>query len=464
MRTKRLGSVGLEPYSSKETIVAQATASGKGGIGVVRLSGDLVPEICRSIVGSLPAPRLVKFSNFIDKAGVTIDQGVAIYFEGPHSFTGENVLELQGHGGPVVMTMLLERCLELGARIARPGEFSERAFLNDKIDLSQAEAIADLIDSVSGAAAKSAVRSLQGEFSRQIKELTEAVVRLRMYVEAAIDFPEEEIDFLADEKVADMLETILAEFGQISEKATQGALLREGVSLVLAGRPNAGKSSLMNTLTGRESSIVTGIAGTTRDIIGEHVHLDGLPLKLIDTAGLRAATNEIEAEGLKRALKEIENADRLLLLVDCQVHKGNIQAKVSEIRSEIPAGIAATVVLNKIDLNESWRDELPDRDDWIGVSAKTGEGVESLKNHLKKVLGYAVNEEGTFIARARHVDALQRAQQSVETGQQRLLIDNAGELLAEELKVCQRALGEITGEFSSDDLLGRIFSQFCVGK
>lgn len=454
----------LEPYSSTETIVAQATASGKGGIGVIRLSGDLVPEICRSIVRSLPKPRLAKFSNFFDRAGVSIDQGVAIYFEAPNSFTGEHILELQGHGGPVVMAMLLDRCIELGARIARPGEFSERAFLNDKIDLSQAEAIADLIDSVSGAAARSAVRSLQGEFSRQVRELTEAVIKLRMYVEAAIDFPEEEIDFLADEKVAVMLESILAEFNRISEKATQGALLREGVSLVLAGRPNAGKSSLMNILTGRDSSIVTGIAGTTRDIIGEHIHLDGLPLRLIDTAGLRAATDEIEAEALKRALNEIEKADRLLLIMDCQAYKGNIQAKVSEIRGEIPSGIPATVVLNKIDLNERWQNEMPDRDDWIGVSAKTGEGIERLKDHLKQVLGYTVNEEGTFIARARHVDALQRAQLSVKTGRERLLIDNAGELLAEELKVCQRALGEITGEFSSDDLLGRIFSQFCIGK
>jgi tRNA modification GTPase len=261
-----------------------------------------------------------------------------------------------------------------------------------------------------------------------------------------------------------MLEAVLAEFNRISEKATQGALLREGVSLVLAGRPNAGKSSLMNILTGRDSSIVTGIAGTTRDIVGEQIHLDGLPLRLIDTAGLRAATDEIEAEGLKRAFNEIENADRLLLIVDCQVHKGDIQAKVSELRSEVPSVIPATVVLNKIDLNESWHDELPDRDDWIGVSAKTGEGIDRLKDHLKQALGYTVNEEGTFIARARHVDALQRAQRSVETGRERLLIDNAGELLAEELKVCQRALGEITGEFSSDDLLGRIFSQFCIGK
>ncbi len=454
----------LEPYSSTETIVAQATASGKGGIGIIRLSGDLVPEICRSIVRSLPQPRLAKFSNFFDRAGESIDQGVAIYFEAPNSFTGEHILELQGHGGPVVMAMLLDRCIELGARIARPGEFSERAFLNDKIDLSQAEAIADLIDSVSGAAARSAVRSLQGEFSRQVRELTEAVIKLRMYVEAAIDFPEEEIDFLADEKVAVMLESILAEFNRISEKATQGALLREGVSLVLAGRPNAGKSSLMNILTGRDSSIVTGIAGTTRDVIGEHIHLDGLPLRLIDTAGLRAATDEIEAEGLKRALNEIEKADRLLLIMDCQAHKGDIQAKVSEIRGEIPSGIPATVVLNKIDLNARWQNEMPDRDDWIGVSAKTGEGIERLKDHLKQVLGYSVNEEGTFIARARHVDALQRAQISVKTGRDRLLIDNAGELLAEELKVCQRALGEITGEFSSDDLLGRIFSQFCIGK
>lgn len=447
-----------------ETIVAQATASGRGGIGVIRLSGARVPEICCAIIGSLPPPRLASLGNFIDKDGVAIDQGVAIYFKAPHSFTGEHILELQGHGGPVVMGMLLERCIELGARIARPGEFSERAFLNNKIDLAQAEAIADLIDSVSATAAKSAVRSLQGEFSKQIVKLTEAVIQLRMYVEAAIDFPEEEIDFLADDKIAEMLELILADFDQISKKAVQGALLREGVSLVLAGRPNAGKSSLMNTLTGRDSSIVTGIAGTTRDIIGENIHLDGLPLRLIDTAGLRVATDEIEAEGLKRAFDEIENADHLLLIVDCEADKGHIQSKVRELKGEVPSEIPATVVLNKIDLNVNWLNELPEEDDWIGVSAKTGEGIEELRSHLKQVLGYTVNEEGTFIARARHVDALQRALRSVETGRDRLLMENAGELLAEELKVCQRALGEITGEFSSDDLLGRIFSTFCIGK
>ncbi len=455
----------LKPNLTAETIVAQATASGKGGIGVVRLSGHGVPEICRSILGFVPRPRLATVAHFVDNAGSAIDQGIAIYFEAPYSFTGEHILELQGHGGPVVLGLLLERCVELGARIARPGEFSERAFLNDKIDLSQAEAIADLIDSASGAAAKSAVRSLQGEFSNQVRRLTEAVTRLRIYVEAAIDFPEEEIDFLADSKVVEMLDSILVEFKEISRRAAQGALLREGVSLVLAGRPNAGKSSLMNRLTGKDSSIVTSIAGTTRDVIGEYIHLDGLPLSLTDTAGLRAATDELEAEGLRRALAEIDKADRLLLVVDCQAGMGDIKTRVSESSSEIPPGIPVTVVLNKIDLNSNWRDELPGfAENWVPVSAKTGEGIDRLKAHLKEAVGYSVQEEGTFIARARHVDALRRALRSVEAGRDRLLNENAGELLAEELKDCQRALGEITGEFSSDDLLGRIFSSFCIGK
>ena len=454
-----------QPPVFKDTIAAQATPSGRGGIGVIRLSGDKVPDICRAISGSLPQPRFASFTSFLDADNSVIDRGLVIYFVKPASFTGEHVLEIQGHGGPVVMGMLLDRCVQLGARIAAPGEFSERAFLNSKIDLSQAEAIADLIDSVSRAAAKSAVRSLQGEFSGLVGALTEKVTSLRMYVEAAIDFPEEEIDFLGDKKVEAMLDSILEEFDEVTKKATQGALLREGVSLVLAGRPNAGKSSLMNMLTGKDLSIVTEIAGTTRDIIDGYIHLDGLPLRLIDTAGLRTAGDVIEIEGVRRAQNEIKNADRVVLIVDCLSNKGEIKRKVDELLAEVPSEIPVTVVLNKIDLNPDWQQELGDiPENWIPISARTGEGMSCLKRHLKQALGYVVVEEGTFIARARHLDALARARGSIETGRQRLIIENAGELLAEELKLCQQALGEITGVVTSDDLLGRIFSSFCIGK
>ena len=454
-----------QPPVFRDTIAAQATPSGKGGIGVIRLSGDKVRAICCAITGSLPKPRFASFTNFIDEDSSVIDKGLVIYFVKPASFTGEHVLELHGHGGPVVMGMLLDRCVQLGARIAAPGEFTERAFLNSKIDLSQAEAIADLIDSVSSAAAKSAVRSLQGEFSGLVESLTEKVTLLRMYVEAAIDFPEEEIDFLGDKKVKGMLDSIIAEFDEVTKRATQGALLREGVSLVLAGRPNAGKSSLMNMLTGKNLSIVTEIAGTTRDIIDDYIHLDGLPLRLIDTAGLRTAGDVIEIEGVRRAQNEIKLADRVLLIVDCFSNKGEIKRKVDELLGEVPSEIPVTVVLNKIDLYPDWRKEVDHvPDSWVPVSAKTGEGVSYLKKHLKLALGYVVAEEGTFIARARHLDALARARGSVETGRQRLIIENAGELLAEELRLCQQALGEITGIVTSDDLLGRIFSSFCIGK
>jgi tRNA modification GTPase len=448
-----------------DTIVAQATPPGKGGVGIIRLSGSKATEIGRSIAGTPPAPRLATFRNFKAEDGSSIDQGLVILFEAPNSFTGEDVLELQGHGGPVVMGMILDRCVQLGARIARPGEFSERAFLNDKIDLSQAEAIADLIDSVSSVAAKSAVRSLQGEFSSRISELTENVTRLRMYVEAAIDFPEEEIDFLADDVVSDMLNAILVEFQNITKSATQGALLREGVSLVLAGRPNAGKSSLINLLTGKQLSIVTPIPGTTRDIVDDYIHLDGLPLRLIDTAGLRETGDEIEIEGVRRALGEIEKADHLMLIVDAVANEEELRTTVEALHSEVVSGIPVTVVINKIDLNPTWHLAIENCPrNWIPVSAKTGAGIDLLRSHLKEALGYQALEEGTFIARSRHIDALGRAEQFVKTGQQRLVVDKAGELLAEELKFCQQALGEITGEVGSDDLLGRIFSSFCIGK
>ncbi len=450
---------------SNSTIVAQATPPGKGGIGIVRLSGPAVPEIAKALVGQLPKPRFATYTQFTDKDDQTIDQGLVIYFPGPASFTGEDVLELQGHGGPFVMTMLIERCLQLGARLARPGEFSERAFLNDKMDLSQAEAIADLIDSASSAAAKSAVRSLQGEFSKRIHTLVEQVTRLRMFVEAAIDFPEEEIDFLSDERVEAMLKSIIEEFNDLLKGAVQGSMLREGVSLVLVGRPNAGKSSLLNNLTGKELSIVTDIPGTTRDVIDDYLHLDGLPLRLIDTAGLRETHDQIEQEGVRRALAEISKADHLILIIDCEAHQGHLRTTLDALSAEVPLEIPTTIVLNKIDLADTWETELqPLPKNWIPLSAKTGQGVDVLRAHLKEALGYSANQEGSFIARTRHVHALRQANDAVLTGRARLLDQNAGELLAEELKICQQALGEITGTVTSDELLGRIFSSFCIGK
>ena len=394
-----------KPPVLEDTIVAQATPPGRGGIGVVRLSGNKVQDICQAITGSLPVPRFAAISDFRDGDRSVIDRGLVIYFPKPASFTGEHVLELHGHGGPVVMRLLLDRCVRLGARIAAPGEFTQRAFLNDKIDLSQAEAIADLIDSASKAAAKSAVRSMQGEFSNQIEKLTEKVTLLRMYVEAAIDFPEEEIDFLGDKKVQGMLKNILSEFDEVTEKATQGALLREGVSLVLAGRPNAGKSSLMNSLTGKEVSIVTDIAGTTRDIVDNYIHLDGLPLRLIDTAGLRSGSDVIEVEGVKRAHGEIRNADHVILIVDCFAYRGELAAAAEALRGEVPGEMPVTVVVNKIDLNPDWQRELDGvPEGWVPVSAKTGEGIGCLREHLKQALGFIAVEEGTFIARTRHLD------------------------------------------------------------
>lgn len=449
-----------------ETIAAIATPAGRGGVGIVRISGPGVETIARAILGNLPVPRYAHLATFTDGEGEAMDQGIALYFNAPHSFTGEDVLELHGHGGPLVMDTLLNETVRLGARIARPGEFSERAFLNDKIDLSQAEAIADLIDSVSHQAARSAMRSLQGQFSTLIHELNEQVINLRMYVEAAIDFPEEEIDFLGDNKVIEALESLRNELAGVIQQADQGAILREGIALVLAGRPNAGKSSLMNQLSGRDTSIVTTVAGTTRDVVNEYIHLDGIPLKVIDTAGLRTSEDEVEIQGVQRAIREIENADRVLLIVDLTEHGEDLSDHVAELIDELPAEAPVTVVLNKADL-------IPGRLEAMTrnlnqphkvISALTGEGIKELKEHLKELVGYDSSNEGSFIARARHVDALNRASSHLDTGKEQLLATGAGELLAEELRYCQQCLSEITGEFTSDDLLGRIFSSFCIGK
>jgi len=445
-----------------DTIAAIATPPGRGGVGIVRVSGHKASQVAEIILGECPAPRDARYLSFKDSNNIVLDQGIALFFKSPNSFTGEDVLELQGHGGPVVLDMLLSRVVELGVRLAQPGEFSERAFLNDKLDLAQAEAIADLIDSSSVEAARSALRSLQGEFSQRIHSLVDAMIKLRIYVEAAIDFPEEEIDFLADSAITDQLKTIIDELKKILAEAQQGCLLREGMNVVIAGQPNAGKSSLLNKLAQRELAIVTDIAGTTRDTLRQEISIDGLPVHIIDTAGLRESTDTVEQIGIQRAWAEIEQADRILLLIN---DADGITTADQAIIDKLPQKIAVTVVRNKIDVshqqagvsNGSLGEE-------IALSAKTGDGLELLSQHLKDCVGYQTAGEGSFMARRRHVDALQRALELVLHGQQELELYQAGELLAEDLRLGQEALNEITGEFSSDDLLGRIFSSFCIGK
>ncbi len=446
-----------------DTIAAVATPPGRGGVGIVRISGPAVPEIARTLLGRLPEPRHAEFHRFRDAGGQVIDEGLALYFPAPRSFTGEDVLELHGHGGPVVMDLLLQRVLALGARAARPGEFSERAFLNGKLDLAQAEAIADLIDSGTAQAARAALRSLEGEFSHRIQALVEALIELRVYVEAAIDFPEEEVDFLAEPEVGQRLTALEQAFDAVQGAARQGRLLREGMTLVIAGRPNAGKSSLLNALAGRESAIVTEIPGTTRDLLREHVQIDGMPLHLIDTAGLRETADVVEREGVKRAWAEIERADRILLVID---DREGLAEEDRGILARLPEGVPVTLVYNKIDLTGRSPGPAEGEDDRpaLGLSARTGAGLDALREHLKAVMGYAGAEEDGFIARRRHLDALARARAHLDAGREALRSQRAGELLAEELRLAQQALGEITGEFTPDDLLGRIFSTFCIGK
>ncbi|NCN42933.1 MAG: tRNA uridine-5-carboxymethylaminomethyl(34) synthesis GTPase MnmE [Piscirickettsiaceae bacterium CG_4_9_14_3_um_filter_43_564] len=448
--------------STTETIAAIATPLGRGGVGIVRVSGAKVPDIAKQVLGCLPAPRYAHYGNFLGAEGQVLDQGIALYFPNPHSFTGEDVLELQGHGGPVILQWLLERVVQLGARLAEPGEFSKQAFLNDKLDLAQAEAIADLIDASSQQAAKSALRSLQGAFSNEVNTLLEQLIQLRIYVEAAIDFPEEEIDFLSDGKVAGELQSILTQLHQVLASAQQGVLLREGMSVVILGRPNAGKSSLLNALSGRESAIVTDIAGTTRDIVKEEIQVDGLPLHILDTAGLRETTDAVEQIGVARAWSALEEADRVLVVVQANE---SIHPEDEAILAKLPSHLPLTLIHNKVDLIEKSPGlvELDDKTE-IWLSAKHHFGLDLLKDHLKKDMGYQQTAEGVFMARKRHLDALQRALDFVETGQTQLQQFAAGELLAEDLRQAQQALSEITGQFSSDDLLGRIFTSFCIGK
>jgi tRNA modification GTPase len=448
--------------SAVETIAAIATPPGRGGIAVVRISGPLVSEVAVGMLGELPPPRRAVFRSFRDERGEALDSGLALYFPSPASFTGEDILELHGHGGPVVADMLLSRVLSLGARLAQPGEFSRRAFLNDKLDLAQAEAVADLIDSSTTQAARAALRSLQGEFSAAIHSLTDAVTHTRMYVEAAIDFPEEEIDFLSDNRLTDQLARAQLLCKQISDQAQQGALLRDGMTIVIAGKPNAGKSSLLNSLAGHEAAIVTNIPGTTRDVLRERINLDGMPLHIADTAGLREEADIVEAEGIRRAHQEMARADRILYVIDAT---RAIDAAAVHLEIEkLPADIPLTLVFNKIDLaGLAPRIDLTDSPT-VFLSAANGTGIDLLREHLKECAGFQQANTSTMSARRRHLDALSRTQSHLHEATRQLEEHRAGELMAEELRLAQQCLGEITGEVSSDDLLGRIFSSFCIGK
>jgi tRNA modification GTPase len=452
--------------ASPDTIAALASAPGRGAVGVIRVSGADVPRIAARILGFLPAPRLAQLTNFLDARGEPIDRGLALYFPAPFSLTGEHVLELQGHGGALVGDLLLKRLLELGCRMARPGEFSERAFLNGKIDIAQAEAIADLIDAGTTAAARAAVRSMQGEFSARIHALQARITELRLAVEAAIDFPDEELDSLPGSVLGHGIGEILSGFESITAAARQGALLREGLNVVIAGPPNAGKSSLLNKLVGDEIAIVTDQPGTTRDVLRQHLHLDGLPLNLIDTAGLRHTENIIEAEGVRRALNEMQRADRVLYILDAAAGTRTGESiDFSAALEELPPGVPVTLIFNKIDLTGAApqvdESSSPPR---VFLSAKTGAGLELLRAHLKASAGYSGGESGAFSARRRHLDALARAKTCVVQAAETLQATHAFELFAEELRRAQLALSEITGEFTSDDLLGEIFSSFCIGK
>jgi tRNA modification GTPase len=446
----------MAPHSSnaKDPIVAIATAPGRGGVGVVRVSGADVSGIAEALLGRLPAPRLATYRRFLDSDGSTLDEGIALLFAAPHSFTGENVLELQGHGGPQVLNLILQRCIELGARLAEPGEFTRRAFLNGKLDLAQAEAVADLIDAQSAAAARSAVRSLSGAFSERIDELVERLVRLRMLVEATLDFPEEEIDFLQQADAFGRLDAIDATLREVRAQARQGALLREGLTVVLIGQPNVGKSSLLNRLAGFEAAIVTEIAGTTRDTVREAIQIQGVPLHVIDTAGLRETEDAVERLGIARTWEALEKADAALLLVDA-AH--GLTEEEQKILTRLPA-IPRITVHNKIDLyDESPR--VAGEEVWL--SAKTSAGMDLLQRKLLELAGWQASGEGAFMARSRHLDALGRAASHLQRARE---AKAQLELFAEELRLAQSALSEITGEFSADDLLGEIFSSFCIGK
>lgn len=438
-----------------ETIVATATPPGRGGIAIIRISGTKTKTIAKKILGRLPKPRRAEYHVFKDKNNQIIDEGIALFFSNPNSFTGEDILELQGHGGPAVVNLLIKEVIGLGARLARPGEFSERAFLNNKMDLAQAEAVADLIQATSEQAARASIRSLQGEFSKHIHTLLDSLIHLRMFVEAAIDFAEEEINFLADKQLENHLDLVIKRVDQIIASAQQGSLLRDGIRIVIAGEPNVGKSSLLNALSGNDIAIVTDIPGTTRDILREHINLDGLPIHVIDTAGLRISEDLVEQEGIRRAQEEIKQADLILNVIDAS----------QEYETILHTSAPILVIRNKIDLNDE-RPKIKEQNGQISISlsAKKGDGLDLLKQQIKNTVGFRANMEGVFSARRRHVDALERAKKFLTQGLKQLIDYRAGELLAEDLRQAQLALSEITGAFTSDDLLGKIFSSFCIGK
>ena len=444
------------PASPPDTIAAIATAPGRGGIGVVRVSGAGLGAFALALCGRAPRPRTAHFTRFLDEHERPIDEGVLLYFAAPASFTGEDVIELQGHGGPVVMQMLLERCLQLGARLAEPGEFTRRAFLNGKLDLAQAEGVADLIEASTAAAARSAVRSLSGQFSEEVHRITDALIDLRMLVEATLDFPEEEIDFLERARAMPRLEGIREALEGVLDRARQGALLRSGLNVVLVGAPNVGKSSLLNQLAGEERAIVTDVAGTTRDALRETIQIEGIPLHIIDTAGLRDTEDRVERIGIERTWREIARADVILHLVEAGV------ATEVDLDESLPQGVERIVVANKIDLVglPPGRVEAGGRVR-LQVSARSGEGVELVRQELLRIAGWHAHGEDVILARERHLLALREALGHVEAAGTQL---GALELFAEELRLAQEELGTITGEFSADDLLGVIFSRFCIGK
>jgi tRNA modification GTPase len=444
---------------NQDTIAAIATPPGNGGVGIIRISGTLVTEIAKQLLNKALIPRHALFSSFINDDGSMIDSGISLYFPAPASYTGEDILELQGHGGSVVLDMLLRRVISLGARLANPGEFTERAFLNNKLDLAQAEAVADLIESSTEQSARSAQKSMQGVFSAQVNELVTELTELRIYVEAAIDFVDEEIDFLTDGVVENRINRLLQSIQLIQQTAQQGRLLRDGMTVVLAGKPNAGKSSLLNALAGHEAAIVTDIAGTTRDVLRERIQLDGMPLHIIDTAGLRESDNSIEKEGIRRAHEEIQKADKILLLIDAR------EPEAEDLLKTLPANIDITKVYNKIDLL-GIAPEIKETEDGYScfLSIKTGEGMDLLKQHLKQSVGFNEATDNVFIARRRHIEAIRNGYQFVASALNQLQISQAGELVAEDLRQAQMRLAEITGTVTSDDLLGKIFSSFCIGK
>lgn len=442
-----------------DTIAAIATPPGRGGIGVVRVSGRDLVGFSRALCGRDPVPRQAKLCSFTDEAGGLIDRGILLYFPGPHSFTGEDVLELQGHGGPVVMRLLLERCIALGARVADPGEFSQRAYLNDKLDLVQAEAIADLIEAETSAAARSAMRSLNGDFSREIHGLVDRLVDLRMRVEAALDFPEEEVDVLREGDVAHRIGTLRADLAGLIYRARAGSVLRSGMQVVLAGLPNVGKSSLLNRLAGEDRAIVTEIPGTTRDLLRETIQVEGIPIHIIDTAGLRQAEDPVERIGVERAWQAIERADLVLQLVDARTGETDGDRRIA---SSLPQGVERIVVANKCDLAGGVAGRVEHGGQvWLSISAMTGEGIGLLHDELLRVAGWSGRGEDVVLARERHIQALANAQERLAQADDRLL---QVEFCAEELRLAQEALSRITGEFTADDLLGEIFSRFCIGK